>query len=176
MWGTPAWADWTVIQWHDAQQDSHPVGGGHSPPLGRARRAIRSTWAGLVIVFDTGALIAYLDADHPDHERAMALVDELAEEDWAVTPLTISALLAEPATADDRWLHIAIRVLDGLGVEEMPLPHPAGVQLAQLRATTGLPDEECSVILLAQTHEAGLATLDPLLADAARAAGLTVWG
>lgn len=129
-----------------------------------------------MIIFDTGVLLAYLEKEDPDHARAAALVDQLAEDDWGVTTFTMAELLAGPASLGEDWLGVATRILRNLGVEEQPWPNGAATRLAVLRAETGLVMPACATLLLAESEGAAIATFDVDLAAAAWRRNITVVG
>src|SRR5919201_5963883 len=62
----------------------------------RARAGARSPRHVVVLVLDTGPLLALLDADDPDHARSVAMVDE-AREDLVIP----TCVLVEV----DYWIH-----------------------------------------------------------------------
>ena len=86
--------------------------------------------------------------------------------------LTLAEVLVGPTRAG--------RVVDALGalrdleVSEQPLPADAAVQLAELRATTGLRMPDCCVLLAAREVQARVASWDVRLNNAAERIGLDV--
>jgi predicted nucleic acid-binding protein len=125
-----------------------------------------------VIVLDASVVIAYLDAHDAHHRRAVTLLEHAADDELAMSALTLAEVLVAPARAgrlDDVHASVA-----ELGIIEQPLPHGSAVRLAARRARTGLRMPDCCVLLAAEEASAALATFDDRLAREAAAAGIEV--
>lgn len=127
-----------------------------------------------MIILDASVLIAHLEAGDPHHDRAEALLTELAREELGASPLTLAEVLVGPARAGrvDR----ATAVLEQLQVQSIPLPEDARLRLALLRAGTNLRLPECAVLLAAETAGTAVASFDDRLCTAARELGQVVRG
>lgn len=121
-----------------------------------------------MIVLDASVLIGYLDADDGHHERAVALLAGWVDEELAVSAITVAEIMVGPIRT--RRGHLVQEVLTELGIRPLGLPADAGVDLAQLRVTTGLAMPDCCVLLTAVQASASVATFDRRLATAARKA------
>lgn len=125
-----------------------------------------------MIVLDASVLIAYLFEQDPHHEAAVALLQESAAEPFGASPITLAEVLVTPARHGR--LPAAERMLADLGVAQIPLTPQAAVQLAQLRAESGLKMPDCCVLLAALQADGSVATFDSRLATAAEGHGLPV--
>jgi predicted nucleic acid-binding protein len=126
-----------------------------------------------VIVLDASVLIAHLDANDAHHERATRLLASTAGQSLVASTLTVAEVLVGPTRAGrGRQAHQA---LDRLGVAALDLPADAAVELAQMRAATGLKMPDCCVLWTAVCHQpATLATFDQQLKRAAEGRGITI--
>lgn len=125
-----------------------------------------------MIVLDASVLIGHLDATDAHHRRASALLMDLAAEPLAASPLSLAEALVGPARAGQ--LDRATAVLGQLGVTSVPFQDSAPVQLALLRAGTGLKMPDSWVLLAAEQVGGVVATFDDRLAVAARERGFVV--
>ncbi|HWG74741.1 MAG TPA: PIN domain-containing protein [Acidimicrobiales bacterium] len=123
-----------------------------------------------MIVLDASVLIAHLDAGDAHHERASALLADVAAESLSASSLTVAEVLVGPARAGQ--LGRATTVLDQLGVATQHLPEDAPVRLAMLRADTNLKLPDCCVLLAAEQAYATVITFDHRLAAAAAERGM----
>jgi predicted nucleic acid-binding protein len=125
-----------------------------------------------VIVLDASVLIAHLEADDPQHDRAEILLSDLAHEELGASPLTLAEVMVGPARAArvDR----ATAVLEELQVQQIALSDDAPLRLALLRAGTNLKLPDCAVLLAAETAGAAVASFDDRLCAAARERGHAV--
>lgn len=136
------------------------------------------------IVLDARVVIAVQNPADALHDAALAVLDELAPFEWFIHPMTHVELLVGPARVDGQagvddvaaWLdRFGVRVADSAEAPGAVLADPwARLQLALLRASTGLKLPDACVLQLALELSAVLATGDHQLAQAAREAGLSV--
>ncbi|WES64601.1 PIN domain-containing protein [Microbacter sp. GSS18] len=125
-----------------------------------------------MIVLDASIAIALLDADDAHHHTAVALLGEHVDDDLAISTLTLAEVLVRPAQ-----LGAAERIdagLRSLGVTTLALGADAALELAHVRAATGLRMPDAVVLHAAETAGAALATADRVLLSAARARGVVV--
>lgn len=125
-----------------------------------------------MIVLDARVLIAHLDAHDDHHARAETLLSAAAEDEFAVSPITLAEVLVGPTRAGQ--LDRVIAALAILEVTTIPLEPDAPVRLALLRSGTGLKMPDCCVLLAAETRGAAIATFDDRLARAGRERGFAV--
>jgi len=119
-----------------------------------------------VIVLDASVLIAHLDAADAHHERAGALLSDVADEPFGVSPLSLAEVLVGPARSGQ--LDRATSALNQLEISTVSTATDAPARLAVWRAGTGLKLPDCCVLLAAEQANAAIATLDDRLAAAAR--------
>jgi predicted nucleic acid-binding protein len=122
------------------------------------------------MVLDASVLIAYLDAEDAQHETAAALLAREIDDDFAANPLTLAEVLVGPSRTGR--LDAARAALQALEVGEVPFPSDTAMQLARLRAETGLRMPDCCVLLAAQDAAARVAAFDERLARGAEELGL----
>lgn len=127
-----------------------------------------------MIVMDASVLIAHFESSDPHHETATQLLVDFAAEELGASPLTLAEVLVGPARAGK--LDAAQAALREIGIVTVPLTHDAPARLAILRARTGLRLLNCCVLLAAENTEAGIATLDNRLSQAATSLGLDAVG
>jgi predicted nucleic acid-binding protein len=125
-----------------------------------------------VIVLDSCVLIAHLDETDAHHERARALLLEIAGEPLGASPLSLAEVLVGPARAGR--LDLASAALHQLEITPLPLGTDAPVRLAVLRAGTGLRLPDCCVLLAAEESGGAVVTFDSRLAAAARERAFSV--
>jgi predicted nucleic acid-binding protein len=125
-----------------------------------------------VIVLDASVLIAHLDAADAHHERASALLLDIADEPLGASPLSLAEVLVGPARAGQ--LDRASAVVHQLHVTCVRLEDDAATRLAVLRAGTSLKLPDCCVLLAAEQTHGAVATIDDRLATAARERGFVV--
>ena len=125
-----------------------------------------------MITLDASVIIGYLDFTDSHHEGARAIFAAHPAENFAVHPLTLAEVLVSAARTGSEGA--MFDDITALGIHVQRPPDRESLELARLRAQTGLRMPDCCVLVTAQ-HEAGsLATFDTTLARAARALGLTV--
>jgi predicted nucleic acid-binding protein len=124
-----------------------------------------------VIVLDASVLIAHFDTEDLHHDAATTLLADRADDKFVASPVTVAEVLVGPARAGAaERVAFAVR---HLGVTVLPLTEDSPVQLALIRAATGLKLPDCCVLLAAEQTGAAVATFDAKLAAAARERGLT---
>lgn len=127
-----------------------------------------------MIVVDTSVLVSYVEASDALSRRAQEVLDARLDQPWAAASMTIAEFLVGPARRGETYLARGLTILDELQVTELALPAGSGIELARLRAGSGLRMPDCCVLLTAQRHDATLATFDVRLAREARLRGLSV--
>jgi predicted nucleic acid-binding protein len=124
-----------------------------------------------VIVLDASVMIAILDSSDAHFTSAKRLFIGHAAERLAAHRLTVGEILVQAARAGrERAVAAALATL-GVGYLDAP---DDPVELARLRASTGLRMPDCCVLLAVMRDRAGLATFDSRLAGAARSLGVVV--
>lgn len=123
-----------------------------------------------MIILDASVLIAQLDPTDLNHARAERLLDAVAEEEFAASPLTLAEVLVHP-TRDGRAAEI-LGHLRRLGVLTVPLDEGSPARLAELRVATRRRLPDCCVLLAAEQADAEVLTFDDDLMAAASQIGL----
>lgn len=126
-------------------------------------------------VLDANVVIGFLDAANAQHQRAVELLTADASERFVMHPATIAEVLTGPARRDRAGAaRVWASILQMGVVEAQPAATPLDV--ATLRAKTGLPISDGLVILSAGEPSTGTAilTFDERLATEARALGYDV--
>lgn len=125
-----------------------------------------------MIVLDASVVIAHLVEGDAHSDAAFDILD--TEEELVIHPITMAESLVGPVRVnrDDE----ALRLIAGLGIDELPWSTDEPITLARLRATTGLKLPDCCVLAAAVRENATLATFDARLAASARDAGVEVVG
>lgn len=118
-----------------------------------------------MIVLDASVLIGFIFDQDAHHDAAVALLRDAANESFGVSPVTLAEALVAPTRLGR--VRAAERMLLEIGVTEIPLPHDAAVQLAELRVESGLKMPDCCVLLAAITSNGTVATFDSRLASGA---------
>ncbi|MBV9847118.1 MAG: type II toxin-antitoxin system VapC family toxin [Kutzneria sp.] len=126
-----------------------------------------------MIVLDACVLIAHLDATDVHHERATRLLAESGDLRLHASVLTLAETLVGPVRTG-RGHHVQ-QALTRLGVTPLGLPADIAVELAAVRARTGLKMPDAVVLLTAETHHAALATFDDKLRRAASSRDVAVY-
>lgn len=125
-----------------------------------------------MIVLDASFMIAYLRDQDAHHHRAVSLMGKAEFLGCTASAITWAEALVAAARAG-RLAEVKA-ALDAV-VDVVPLPENTHVQLAALRAETGLKLPDCCVVLAAESSGSGIATFDGPLAKAARARGIAIW-
>ena len=125
-----------------------------------------------MIVLDASVLIAH-SAGHDVHgAAAFDILD--TDEELFIHPLNLAEYLVGPTRIGSESL--ALGTLDRLGVRRSLPAFDEPVELARLRAKTGLKLPDCCVLVAALQLKASVATFDERLARAARELGLVAVG
>ena len=122
-----------------------------------------------MVVLDANVIIAAIDQTDAHHEVIKRFLS-CAEDDFGVPALTLAEALVVPVR-----LGLAERTradLSSSGVRELPCDQVGALDLARLRATTGLRMPDCLVLTFAMAFDAKLATTDQRLAREASRAGV----
>lgn len=114
-----------------------------------------------MIVLDASVLLAYLDAEDAQHQKAETLLAREIDDEFAANPLTLAEVLGGPSRTGR--LDAALSALRELEVAEQPFPADTAVRLARLRADTGSRMPDCCVLLAAQNTAARVAAFDERL-------------
>lgn len=126
-----------------------------------------------VIVLDASVMIAALGGSDVHHEAARQILVDSASQRVVAHRMTLAESLVGAARAGR--VAETSAALDALGIGRVDEPDDP-VELAVLRARSGLRLPDACVLLAARRDHAGLATFDRYLADAARAEGVAVVG
>lgn len=125
-----------------------------------------------MIVLDASVLIAHMVEGDVHSTRALEILD--TEEELGLHPMTRAECLVGPVRVG---LEVeAVDAIDRLGVERLASAADEPLDLARLRAQTGLKLPDCCVLAAALRHGASLATFDVRLAEVARGLSLSVVG
>jgi len=123
-----------------------------------------------VIVLDASVLIALLTRDDTHHLNAAQILANTPEQALATPSLTLAEALVKPARA--RRAAEAEALLRRYGIDEMAPSRP--IDLALLRANSGLRMPDAVVLQAALDSGGRLATFDQRLAGSARQHGVPV--
>lgn len=108
-----------------------------------------------VILVDASVLIAWLDERDAHHEAA---IDMLASvERFLVHPLTLAEVLVHPARQGREGEVLTRLQAIGMVVSTLPIDP---VDLAKVRAATGLRMPDCVVLASARVHQLSVASFD----------------
>ena len=127
-----------------------------------------------MIVLDASVLIAQLESRDSHHHR---VAEVLLEHNWGelvATVITVAEVLVGPVRSGS--LPRALAALDKLEVRTLVADPSAAMDLATIRAETGLKLPDCCVLQAAEKERAALATFDDRLARVALARGTRVAG
>ncbi|GAB08398.1 hypothetical protein GOARA_011_00140 [Gordonia araii NBRC 100433] len=125
-----------------------------------------------MIVLDAAILIAHLGVEDPHAEAALEILD--TEERLAIHPLSLAEVLVHPARSGTESQ--TLEVIEKLGIEQVSHAPGEPVELARIRAATGLKMPDCCVLVAAEREASSLATFDRRLGEVARNRGVNVVG
>lgn len=125
-----------------------------------------------MIAVDASVLIAHLWAEDAHHDSATRLLIDTVDQPLVAHSLTMAEVLVGGVRAGrGTEMQADLRAI-GVGIAQHSDDEP--LQLATLRATTGLRLPDCCVLHTAQANDATLATFDQALTRAARHLHLVV--
>lgn len=124
-----------------------------------------------MIVLDASVMIAALSATDAHHGSARRILEANADQRVVAHRLTLAETLV--GGARQGVAGALSSALDAIGIGRLDEPDDP-IELAVLRARTGLRIPDACVLLAARRDRAGLATFDQRLADAATAEGVPV--
>ena len=125
-----------------------------------------------MIVLDASVIIAVLNPSDSHHSQARSILNTHAAGGYLVHQMTLAEVLVDPV----RLGRAAQRMseLELMGVRAAQPDEREPLQLAELRASTGLRLPDCCVLVAATRGLSPLATFDARLERAALALGLQV--
>jgi len=123
----------------------------------------------MATVLDANVVIAALQKDDIHHSQVMEFLRDTVD-DICVPMLTLSEALVWQAQNGRAEACLALVV--GLGVRVLPCDQVGVLDLATVRAATGLKMPDCVVLASAKSLDAKLATIDKVLAREAAKAGV----
>jgi predicted nucleic acid-binding protein len=126
-----------------------------------------------VIVLDANVLIAILDGSDAHFQAAQRIFLGHATERLVAHRVTVGETLVRPARAGRAAAAAAALAMLGVGYLDEPNDP---VELAELRASSGLKLPDCIILHAALREKAKLATFDARLANVAAGLGLQVVG
>lgn len=128
-----------------------------------------------VNVVDANVVIGFLDSSNANHARSVELLQARETESLVMHEVTLAEVLAGPAQIDRAAAERVWETVLRMGITQAATG-ASPLEVAQLRASTGLPIPDCLVILTAGDPSAGNAilTFDERLAAKARALGYVV--
>lgn len=130
---------------------------------------------GRVIVLDANVVIGVLDATNAHHARAVELIAAHENEQFVMHEVTVAEVLAGPAQTGRAAAEQVWATMLELGITTVH-PNATPLEVALLRAATGLPIPDCLVILSVGKpgEDASILSFDARLAARARELGHTV--
>ncbi|RKR76577.1 type II toxin-antitoxin system VapC family toxin [Frondihabitans australicus] len=127
-----------------------------------------------MIILDANVLIAYGSRDDPHHDAAVSLLNEFAGQPFAASAVTRAEVLVHPVKKDT--VSTALAGHEALELRFVDLRAEVALDLARVRASTGLRLPDAVVVLLARQLDGIIATFDAGLARGARSEGIPVVG
>ena len=126
-----------------------------------------------MIILDANVLIAAFDGSDIHHEWAITLLKDTVSEELMISSLTYAEILVAPIRADR--LKEFRKGIDSLGFRIVDINSEDALEIASLRAETGLKMPDVIVLHAALTHSASLASADAALTRKAAALGIAVF-
>jgi predicted nucleic acid-binding protein len=126
-----------------------------------------------VIILDANVLIAAFDGSDLHHEWAITFLKDTVSEELIISSLTYAEILVAPIRADR--LKEFRKGIDSLGFRIVDITPEDALEIASLRAETGLKMPDVIVLHAALTHSASLASADAALTRKAAALGIAVF-
>ncbi|WP_206446387.1 PIN domain-containing protein [Agrococcus sp. KRD186] len=126
-------------------------------------------------VVDANVVVGFLDSTNANHARAVELLGARESEPLVMHEVTMAEVLAGPAQVDRAAAERVWTSMLQMGIRQAATA-ASPLDVAQLRASTGLPIPDCLVILTAGKPATGhpILTFDEWLAAKARALGYSV--
>ena len=124
-----------------------------------------------MIVLDASVMIAILDSSDSHFETAQRIFLNHATERLVAPRMTVAETLVQPARVGRAPAAAAALAMLGVGYLDEP---DDPLELARLRASSGLRMPDCLILYAAIRERAKLATFDTRLAKAASEAGVPV--
>lgn len=125
------------------------------------------------IVIDASVLIALVNGDDEHHDWAVKFFTETVADELVMSALSLAEALVHPERAGKTSEFL--RGIRGLELDIGEITRETALQLASVRATSGLKMPDAAVLQLALERKAGVSTLDVQLADQSRAHGLATY-
>ncbi len=126
-----------------------------------------------MIVLDANVLIAAFASDDSHHQWAITFLHDTVSEELVISALSYAEILVAPIHANR--LNEFRKGIDSLGFNIDDLSADDSIEIAQLRADTGLKMPDVMVLHTALKHGASLATADATLKRKASSLGVTVY-
>lgn len=126
-----------------------------------------------MIILDANVLIAAFDGSDLHHEWAITFLKDTVSEELLISSLTYAEILVSPIRADR--LKEFRKGIDSLGFRIVDINSEDALEIANLRAETGLKMPDVIVLHAALTHSASLASADTALTRKAAALGIAVF-
>jgi predicted nucleic acid-binding protein len=124
-------------------------------------------------VLDADVLIAHLDPDDAQHERATACLEQAAAQGpLTASALTVAEVLVHPTARGQG--EQAYAALQEMALRVLDIPADAAMQLASLRSKTGRRMPDCCVLLAAGRTGGAVLTFDEKLRGSAVDVGISV--
>jgi len=123
-----------------------------------------------VIVLDASVMIAMLTPIDAHHAKARSLLDQYAADGFLAHAITLAEVLVDPVRLGRGVQRLAD--LKAMSLQVTASDETESLQLAELRASTGLKLPDCCVLVTAMRGPSALATFDTQLARAAESLGL----
>ncbi len=123
-----------------------------------------------MIVLDASVMIAMLTPTDAHHANARSLLDQYAADGFLAHAITLAEVLVDPVRLGRGVQRLAD--LKAMSLQVTASDETESLQLAELRASTGLKLPDCCVLVTAMRGPSALATFDTQLARAAESLGL----
>lgn len=126
-------------------------------------------------VLDANVVIGFLDRENALHERAVRLLKAHEGESFSMHPVTVAEVLAGPAQLDRANAASVWASILQMGIVDA-VPDATPLDVAVMRASTGLPIPDCLVILSSgdPAYKNPIITFDERLAAKASELGYVV--
>lgn len=125
------------------------------------------------IVIDASVLIALINSEDPHHDWAVTFFTETVAAELVMSALSLAEALVHPERAGKTSEFL--QSISGLDLDIAEITRETALQLASVRAASGLKMPDAAVLQLALARGAGVSTLDAQLAHQSRAHGLATY-